>query len=158
MSQGKVKNLLPRRHRPITTAGPLALRKHVDSLGPPPPNWTGTAPEWIVYVTLLGLGKKPNVDFSYQSSVAGGRAELGGLVADFMIFDPPTVINVQGVHWHYGLGPSIIARDKLQRSMLESLGYTVVLLDADTLTINPKFYVSEALAGRDHSRVGRGIV
>ena len=86
-------------------------------------------------------------------------AALGGLVADFMFSDPPyLIVNINGVYWHYERGIEKMARDRLQRIVLESKGWHVIVVDADDVLRDPIYYMKEAMRGIDHSRVGRGIV
>lgn len=57
----------------------------------------GTLPERIVYAYLTErLGFRHGVDFDFQSSVAGGRLELGGIVADFLFPLMRIIINPLG--------------------------------------------------------------
>ena len=37
--------------------------------------WAGSGPEYLCWQALLKLGLKPNIDFSYQSQMAGGGRE-----------------------------------------------------------------------------------
>lgn len=123
----------------------------------PPPEFMGTAPEWLTYEALIKLGKKPGEDFTFQSSLLGGRIERGGLIVDFQFRDPPDLaINVQGTYWHYGLGPTILARDKVTRETIAGQGITLIMIDEDDLYRDAEYYVKEALNYRDHSRLARG--
>jgi len=46
----------------------------------------GTLPERIVYYYLVNYMKfQAGVDFDFQSSMEGGRIELGGMVVDFLV-------------------------------------------------------------------------
>jgi hypothetical protein len=119
------------------------------------PAWlVATRPEWAVYWALQRLGKRPGIDFDFQSSLQGGRIERGGMVLDFILFDPQNVaINVQGEYWHYQQGSERIARDKIQRASSASMGFTLVYIDESDAIANPLYYTSEALKGIDHSRM-----
>ena len=115
-----------------------------------------SAPELIVLNTLARLGKKLDEDFSFQSKFFGGRAEKGGLVIDFLFFDPPDLaINVQGIYYHYEQGAGVIQRDIIARELLAMEGTTLIFIDDDDLERDPVYYVREALAYRDHSKLGR---
>ncbi len=59
----------------------------------------GTLPERIVYKALRDRHLIPD-PFSFQSTLTGGRLQLGGLVADFLSYMPPVVIRIQGSFWH----------------------------------------------------------
>ena len=117
-----------------------------------PPNWLGTLPEYLVYRELVRL----QVEFEYQSSQMGGRQERGGSVVDFLIIDLNLVLNVQSQYWHYGR-PAAVLADRIQREQLEAQGLTVVYLDEEDLLRNARWYVEEALAGRDHSLASQGV-
>ena len=80
----------------------------------------GSVHERIVYRELL----KRRLPFDFQSSIEGGRLELGGMVADFILLDRPVIIRVQGAVWHTGLFPE--AKDRAQKAVLQGYGYTVL--------------------------------
>lgn len=85
-----------------------------------------TLPEVIVYGWLVAHKYRDGVDFTFQSSMQGGRLEAGGMVVDFMILcrTNPIAIRVQGGHWH--TGGDITAKDEAQKLVLTGYGYTVV--------------------------------
>jgi len=57
----------------------------------------GTLPERILYLYLVSrLKYVSGVDFDFQSSLQGGRMELGGIVADFLFPFLKIIIQVQG--------------------------------------------------------------
>lgn len=118
----------------------------------PPETWVGSRPEWAIYHALLSLGKKPDVDFDYQSSFMGGRMSKGGAVVDFLIFEPPTAINIQSTYYHYQ-NVNQRQRGEFQRAQLEGMGITVIFIDEEDALREPRFYVKEALEGRSHARV-----
>ena len=121
-----------------------------------PAAWEGSEPEWRCYASLLELGKIPEEDFIYQSSMMGGRMDKGGSVIDFLFRNPPDLgINVQGNYYHYGMGVETATRDILGRIQLASQGIILIFIDEDHLEDNPIYYVREALRYRDHSRLGR---
>ena len=121
-----------------------------------PAAWEGSEPEWRCYASLIELGKIPEEDFIYQSSMMGGRMDKGGSVIDFLFRNPPDLgINVQGNYYHYGMGVETATRDILGRIQLASQGIILKFIDEDHLEDNPIYYVREALRYRDHSRLGR---
>ena len=121
-----------------------------------PAAWEGSEPEWRCYASLIELGKIPEEDFIYQSSMMGGRMDKGGSVIDFLFRNPPDLgINVQGNYYHYGMGVDTATRDILGRIQLASQGIILIFIDEDHLEDNPIYYVREALRYRDHSRLGR---
>jgi hypothetical protein len=151
---------LPKDAPHIFSRGPKALQgalgepKRLDSPGEVPRGIVATKPEWAIYWALERLGKVPDVDFSFQSSRAGGRLEFGGAVLDFLLYDPPYLgINVQGIYWHYQFGGERRAHDAMVRMMIESYGVHLIYIDEDDAYRNPIYYTREALAGRDHSRM-----
>lgn len=91
----------------------------------------GTLPERIVYRALLEqFHFQPGVDFDFQSSLQGGRIELGGIVADFMFNILMIVIQVQGpTHGQYLRE----RKDEEQRLILEEMGYTYYGVDEDVI-------------------------
>lgn len=121
-----------------------------------PEDFPGSLPEYICWVTLEEMGKKEGVDFFFQSPFAGGRMEKGGLVIDFIFKDPPDLaINIQGEYYHYLQGESTIARDIIARESLAAEGITLIFIDSEDILRDRKFFVREALAFRDHSKLGR---
>jgi hypothetical protein len=120
-----------------------------------PLGFGGSLPEYIVLRTLQRLGKTDGVDFSYQSSLFGGRIERGGVVVDFLFHDPPDLaINVQGVFYHYEKGGDVIARDRESRAQLAGQGITLIFIDEDDVLRDPVRYVQAALNYQDLSRLG----
>ncbi len=78
----------------------------------------GSLPERILYRRLTQL----RIYFDFQSSLQGGRMELGGMVADFILPDHMYVLRVQGPTHQ---GPDRFRKDEEQRLILEAMGYTV---------------------------------
>ena len=122
-----------------------------------PPNWPGSIPEYIAYQTFIELGLEPGEDFTYQSPLMGGRMDKGGVILDFLFTNPPDLaVNVQGVYYHYEFGVEAKARDVMARASLAGQNITLVFIDDDDLMSDPRYYCREALAYRDHSRLGGG--
>lgn len=118
--------------------------------------WAGSGPEYLCWMALLKLGLKPNIDFDYQSKLAGGRLDKGGRVIDFMIYNPPDIaINVQGVFFHYEKGAAVRQSDIMTRQYLATLGINLIFIDEDDLINNARSIVQDALVGVDRSRFGR---
>ena len=123
------------------------------TLTTPPDSWIGSKPEWMFYASLLELGYQPGEDFTYQSPLMGGRLDKGGLIIDFMFYNPPDLaVNVQGVYYHYELGAETKARDLFARQALAGQGITLIFVDEDDLIDDAKAIVGDALAGIDRSR------
>jgi hypothetical protein len=122
-----------------------------------PSNWEGSVPEYVAYQTFIQLGREPGQDFTYQSPLMGGRMDKGGFVIDFMFTNPPDLaVNVQGVYYHYEFGVETKARDVVARASLAGQNVTLIFIDDDDLLRDPTYYCREALAYRDHSRLGGG--
>ena len=77
--------------------------------------------EAIVYNWLV---KHKITDFVFQSSLAGGRFELGGSVVDFTFPERLLAWRVHGDYWHKQMSQQ--ASDVVQREILESEGWIVV--------------------------------
>lgn len=137
---------------PLRTRGPRPFIKAVeqtDAPGLPPPTLTATLPEWYVYWWLeKRRNLKPGLDFEFQSSLLGGRQELGGLVLDFFLpnFFNGLAINVQGYHWHRE-STSQRADDLSDKLRLIALGYTVVYCLEDDLLRSLDGTMQQAMRG-----------
>jgi len=81
----------------------------------------GTLPERIIYRTLIEIFHFiEGADFDFQSSLQGGRMELGGIVADFLFPTLKIVLQVQGpTHFEY----MRMAKDQEQMGALLEMGY-----------------------------------
>jgi hypothetical protein len=78
-------------NRPIIGAGRLEAR------AVPKSEVRGTLPERIMYKYLRdNVRWQEGVIWTFQSSLDGGRAELGGLVADFIIYHLKLILNPMG--------------------------------------------------------------
>ena len=122
-----------------------------------PSNWEGSVPEYVAHRTFIQLGLEPGHDFTYQSPLMGGRMDKGGFVIDFLFTNPPDLaVNVQGVYYHYEFGVETKARDVVARASLAGQNVTLIFIDDDDLLRDPTYYCREALAYRDHSRLGGG--
>jgi len=87
----------------------------------------GTLPERIVYRLLMELGLNPaRGDFDFQTSLYGGRLELGGIVADFILPYHAMVLQVDGPTHDAHLRQ---AKDREQQHMLEAMAYDVIRLE-----------------------------
>lgn len=91
----------------------------------------GSLQERLVYKALEDNGLIPGVDFSFQSSQLGGRARLGGMVADFIFEVAKVVVQVQSV-WHT-MSLAHEVRDSDQALILRDMGYTVLELWPETI-------------------------
>ena len=62
--------------------------------------------------------------YERQIALAGGRAEKGGAVIDFLLPSYNLVLRVMGEYFHRGL--DINAQDLIQKQHLEAMGLRVV--------------------------------
>ena len=114
----------------------------------------GSLPELIVFKDLVRRDLEHGVDFYYQFPIFGFFLEPGSKKLDFFFANPPGLaINVQGEYWHYDQGSHKIAGDELLREMLASDGIRMVFIDESDVLRDVRYYVSEALNFRDHSRL-----
>lgn len=91
----------------------------------------GTLPERIVYLYLTDrLKMASGIDFTFQSSLQGGRLELGGIVADFVFPLLKMIIQVQGPTHDTFLR---IRKDQEQVNTLTSMGFLVLELLDETI-------------------------
>lgn len=102
-------------------------------------------------------------DFSYQSrmtTVGGlkGRLELGGLIADFLIPSTRLVIQTLSEYYHYRKDLWSVQHERQNAAYLAGMGYYTVYIDSDALDRDPVYYVREAMAFRDHSKMTAGMV
>ena len=117
--------------------------------------WEGSVPEYICYTTLIKVGKKPDIDFTFQNQMAGGRLQKGGRIIDFIFSNPPDLaINVQGTFYHYEKGTAITQSDIMTREFLATEGTILIFIDEDDLYIQPEPVVRDALRYIDRSRLG----
>jgi hypothetical protein len=95
----------------------------------PPGVIKGYLTERLIYAALVNqFHFVPGVDFDFQSSVDGGRLEMGGLVADFLFRYMKIVINPLGPQ-HYQFRN--VKKDEEQVQILAEMGYTCYLIDQE---------------------------
>lgn len=110
--------------RPIVGEDPLELRAVSET------KVRGFLSERIVYKWLLGAKMQPGIDFDFQSSMFGGRLELGGMVVDFVFPRLMIALRIQGpTH----LNVMRLRKDNEQRQILEAMGYKIYDLDLPTI-------------------------
>ena len=111
----------------------------------------GTLPERILYLAFVRvLHFVPDADFDFQSSLQGGRLELGGIVADFMFEWMRIIVQVQGpTHGEFLRG----RKDNEQKEILEEMGFRVLEI-TDTRIYNE--YSLEDWLRRNFGLRGRG--
>tara|TARA_Y100001963_G_scaffold56656_1_gene79168 strand:- start:389 stop:793 length:405 start_codon:yes stop_codon:yes gene_type:complete len=123
-----------------------------------PSEWSGSAPEYLVYNSLVNTFKKrEGIDFTYQSAFMGGRLDKGGVVLDFVFADPPDLaINVQGEYYHYGMGVTFIQNDIIVRQQMAGQGIHLIFIDESDILEDVDYYLREAFNYKDHSQIGGG--
>lgn len=108
------------RGRPWVGTNPLEMRAI------PKEQLRGTLPERIIYKYLTERMRfVDGIDFDFQSSLQGGRADTGGIVADFLFKILRIVINPTGPSHDEFIR---IAKDREQTQALQLLGYDVFLI------------------------------
>ena len=117
----------------------------------------GTLPERIIYRWLeVNLNWRDGAEFDFQSALQGGRLELGGIVADFLIKFMGIVLNPLGPTHNQFLRK---AKDEEQRQALAEMGYTQYEIPEKDVYNEPVFenWMREVL-GLNLSRRAGGIV
>jgi very-short-patch-repair endonuclease len=137
---------------PIRTGRRAGGQVNTQPFPDPPLTWTGTLPEWAIYWAFTALGMKEHEAFEYQYYTP---ATPNGV--DFFYYDQNLVIEIYGIYWHYMQGGFKRESDLEREFRLEALGYEYVVIDEDDAIANPIYFLREALAGRDHSRLARGV-
>jgi len=74
-------------------------------------------------IVLEWLDKR-NIMYNFQSSLLGGRYELGGSIVDITFPERLLGWRIQGDYWHKQIAKQ--ATDSVQRELLESQGWTIV--------------------------------
>ena len=91
----------------------------------------GTLPERIMWKFLVErLHFVPDVDFDFQSSLQGGRVDLGGIVADFEFPFLKIILNPLGPTHNEFLR---MKKDNEQVMALEEMGYQVYMIPEDAV-------------------------
>ena len=81
--------------------------------------------ERIVIECLEKRGLQMGVDYDFQSSLIGGRYELGGTIADFTFREQRMVWRVHGDYWHKGVEKE--GTDAVQRELLIADGWEAIV-------------------------------
>ena len=101
--------------------------------------------ERIVYDYLV----RHNIEFRFQTSIAGGIFALGGSVVDFIV-EPNLAWRIRGEYWHRGVEKT--GSDAIQKEMLITKGYVVVDILADDILNNLEQTLTLALQGQEMLR------
>ena len=111
-----------------------------------------TLPEWAVWWGLLKNNRQPDTDFDYTSVLVGVGISYYSTI-DFLLVKDLVGIEVQGEYWHYGLGSDKEYHDIQRYLYFQAQGIQVVFIDEEDALRDPVYYVAEALAYRDHSKM-----
>ena len=85
------------------------------------------------------------IDYLFQTSLAGGYYELGGIVVEILLPDRWVAIRIMGEYWHRGVVPE--GKALIQREQLESMGWTVVDVWGEDLKDRLDETMSKAILG-----------
>ena len=112
-------------YRPLIGEDPLEAR------ATPKTRIRGTLPERIVHKWLISkMHLVEGTDFTFQSSMQGGRMQLGGIVVDFLFEIEMFYINVQGpTHGGFLRG----RKDEEQESIMADMGYQAYYLSLEEI-------------------------
>jgi hypothetical protein len=109
----------------------------------------GTIPEFIVWKYLTkDKHQKEGVDFTFQSSMFGGRRIFGGEVLDFYIYVGNMGWRVQGEEFHL-VNVKDRVHDKVIRLQMEARGMVVVDLWVRDLLSRPQYVLDLAWQGHE---------
>jgi hypothetical protein len=105
--------------------------------------------EFIIYEYITKQkGLKEGTDFVYQWSLAGGRTQAGGFVADFYFPSRHMVWNPAGLQFHYTKTKDRW-RDQLSRVVLANRGIKEIFLWEDDLVQRPQYTLDHAWLGQE---------
>lgn len=87
------------------------------------------------------------VQYEFQTSLAGGFFELGGAVVDILIPERRLAWRIFGEYWHQPVATR--ARDAIQRELLGSMGWTVVDIWGSDIETRLEETMQKALLGEE---------
>ncbi len=123
-----------------------------------PDTFSGSLPEWAIFWAHGALGLREGQDFDYLSYAGGFINANGPAQFDFFEYDVQVAIEIQGIYWHYEFGgKEKIVQDAERRIRAESVGITLIYIDEDDAIADPIYFLRQARAGVDRSRVTRGF-
>ena len=110
-----------------------------------PQGWPGSNAAYLAYLALVGAGKVPGRDFTYQPRTQGGRLELGHPV-DFVFKNPPDLaMQVQESFYEHHDGVETRGTDVLTKAQLAGEGISLILLEHDKLVQDADGVIEKAL-------------
>ena len=103
----------------------------------------------IELIVLRWLDSKGITDYEFQSSMMGGRFELGGAIGDVVFYERSLVWRIQGDYFHKGVEKE--GTDAIQQELLESQGWQVVNIWGSSLDTPARIEetLSKALLGEE---------
>ena len=110
-----------------------------------PQGWPGSNAAYLAYLALVGAGKVPGRDFTYQPRTQGARLELGKQV-DFVFNNPPDLaMQVQESFYEHHDGVETRGTDVLTKAQLAGEGISLILLEHDKLVQDADGVIEKAL-------------
>ena len=110
-----------------------------------PQGWPGSNAAYLAYLALVGAGKVPGRDLTYQPKTQGGRLELGKQV-DFVFNNPPDLaMQVQESFYEHHDGVETRGTDVLTKAQLAGEGISLILLEHDKLVQDADGVIEKAL-------------
>jgi len=110
-----------------------------------PEGWPGSNAAYLAYLALVGAGKVPGRDFTYQPRTQGARLELGKQV-DFVFNNPPDLaMQVQESFYEHHDGVETRGTDVLTKAQLAGEGISLILLEHDKLVQDADGVIEKAL-------------
>ena len=110
-----------------------------------PQGWPGSNAAYLAYLALVGAGKVPGRDFTYQPKTQGGRLELGKQV-DFVFTNPPDLaMQVQESFYEHHDGVETRGTDVLTKAQLAGEGISLILLEHDKVVQDADGVIEKAL-------------
>lgn len=88
------------------------------------------------------------IKYDFQSSLVGGRSELGGLTVPFILSDFNLALRIFD---EITLDLEVQAKNKIERQQLLNIGFIVVDLHEDDITRNIDTVMERAIQGREMS-------
>ncbi|MCJ7612142.1 MAG: hypothetical protein MUP19_07760, partial [Candidatus Aminicenantes bacterium] len=87
------------------------------------------------------------INYNFQSSLVGGRAELAGMDIPFIIPDFNLALRIRNQDLYDGVSQTAIAR--MERAQLHNLGFVVVDAHEEDITRNIDEVMNRAIEGRE---------
>ena len=110
-----------------------------------PEGWPGSNAAYLAFRALVGAGKVPGRDFTYQPPTQGDRLELG-VEGDFVFINPPDLaMQVQESFYGHHRGVETSGTDILAKAQLAGEGVSLILLEHDKLIQDPEGVIEKAL-------------